>query len=242
MNLARFASAAAALAATLALAQQPQPDAPQAQAEVAAFIVLEPGVAGYRGFEKAVIEDYVKSADGDAQALERLREACEAAVAADEQNAEALAWRGAARMFDAGAASDDGNFMAAMNHVNGALSDLKRARELEPANPGVRIIAAQTLLALAQNHPIEQMAQNYAKQGIEDANAGLKALYPNWKEQSPELKGRIILGVAQAWDRLGDSTRARDWFNRVLGAVPGTAWAEQAQAWIDAADKKASSF
>lgn len=238
----RITSLAALVLATHAFAQQPQEAAGPAQRETATFITLEPGVAGYRGFEKAVIEDYLKSADGDAQALERLREACEAAVAADAQNAEALAWRGAARMFDAGAASDDGNFMAAMNHVNGALADLKRARELEPANPGVRIIAAQTLLALAQNHPIEQMAQNYAKQGIEDATAGLEALYPRWKEQSPELKGRIMLGVAQAYDKLAKPTQARDWFNRVIGAVPGTTWAEQAQSRLDAMDRAAQAF
>ena len=210
------------------------------------MFVLEVGTSGYRGFDRLVMADYVKAAAGDSAALERLIEACAEAIELDAENAEALAWRGAARMFEAGAASDSGNMMAAMTHVGHALADLTRSGELEMENPGVRLVAAQTLLVLAQNHPIEQMAKGYAKQGIEHATAGLEFLHDNWAAQPVALKGRLMSDVASGYELLGESSKARDWYNRVIGAVPGSSWAERAQAKIDAmdrtADREARSF
>ena len=129
-----------------------------------------------------------------------------------------------------------------MTHTSSSLADLDRARALEPENPGVRMVAAQTLLNLAKYHPIDAMAERYAKQGIEDAKVALSKLEPNWDKQPQDVKGRLLIGVAEAHAKLGQTALARDWFNRVIGAVPGSAWAEQAQAWIDAADKKANSL
>ncbi len=203
------------------------------------MFVLDVGTSGYRGFDRLVMADYVKAAGGDSAALERLLGACAEAIEVDAENAEALAWRGAARMFEAGAASDSGDMMAAMTHVNKALADLARAGSLEMDNPGVRIIAAQTLLVLAQNHPIEQMAKGYATQGIEHATAGLASLHGNWGAQPIALKGRLMSDVAAAHERLGEPNKARDWYNRVIGAVPGSVWAQQAQAKIDAMDAAA---
>lgn len=243
MHRARSAAIAVLAATTLALAQP----ADQNQAQEAAepkleFIQVEAGDTGYRAFEREVLADFVKAAQGDAQARQRLMATCDRAIEADAQHAEAIAWRGAARMFQASEASSSGDFRAAMNHTNASLADLNKARKLEPENPGVRMVAANMLLSLAKYHPIENMAKGYAKQGIEDASVALSKLYDNWGNQPAEVKGELMLGVADAYAKLGEATKARDWFNRVIGAVPGTAWAEQAQAWIDAAEKKASSF
>ncbi len=210
-----------------------QADAPQG------MLVYEIGTAGYRGFDRRVIADYAKAAAGDSQALERMLGICAEAIEVDTQNAEAVAWRGAARMLEAGEASSSGDMMAAMTAVNGALADLARASKLEPENPGVRLIAAQSLLALSQNHPIPQMAKNYAKQGIGHAEAGLASLHDNWGAQPVEMKGRLMFDVAAAYERLGEPGKARDWYNRVIGAVPGSAYAEQAHAELEAQDNAA---
>jgi tetratricopeptide (TPR) repeat protein len=229
--------------ASLSMAQQAgQPGVQAAEQPDFQFIRFEAGSNGYRAFEREVFADFVSAAQGDAEALERLVAICERAIAADAAHAEAIAWRGAAKLFEAGEASSNGDFRAAMAFTSASLADLARARELEPDNPGVRMVAAQTLLNLAENHPIPNMARGYAKQGIEDARAALVLLEDKWSQQPDDIKGRLLVGVAQAYDKLGEATKARDWFNRAIGAVPGTTWAEQAQAWIDAADKKASSF
>lgn len=238
-----FASAIAALLgfgahATAQGAAEQTPTTPTQAAQ--GSIRLEVGQHGYRGFERLVMDDYLKAARGDELSRQRLVRACDAAIETDPRHAEAIAWRGAARMFEAAGASEAGDFMAAMNHVNAALNDLKAARELEPENPGVRIIAAQTLLNLAANHPIEAMAKNYARQGIDDARAGLAALHANWHEQPADLKGRLLVGVAHAYEQLGQAQPARDWYNRAIGAVPGSGWAQQAQARIDAMDRAAA--
>lgn len=235
--------AAILAAASFTLAQPAgQNDATEAAEQKFEFIQFEAGATGYRGFERQVFADFIKAAQGDEDARQNLVAACERAIEADPKHAEAIAWRGATRMFEAGAASADGKFMAAMNHTNAALADLSKARELEPENPGVRMVAAQTLLNLARYHPIENMASGYAKQGIEDAKAALSKLYNNWDKQPADVKGQLMMGVAEGYDKLGKATEARDWCNRVIGAVPGTAWAQQAQDWIVAADKRASSF
>lgn len=228
-------------AATAALAQPAgQNEAPEAPGQEFEFIQIESGTSGYRGFERKVFADFIEAAQGDDDARQRLIAACERAIEADAKNAEAIAWRGAAKMFEAGTASEEGDFMAAMRHTNASLEDLNTARELEPENPGVRMVAAQMLLSLAKYHPMENIAKGYAKQGIEDAKAALLKLYDNWGKQPADVKGQLLSGVAEGYDKLGKTTEARDWFNRVVGAVPGTTWAEQAQAWIDAADKKAN--
>lgn len=233
--------AVAASAVAQGVDEQPTTATTQATTQASAgMIALQAGQHGYRGFDRLVHGDYVKAAMGDELSRQRLVRACEGAITDDARHAEAIAWRGAARMFDAAAASDGGDFMAAMNHVNAALNDLKAARELEPENPGVRLIAAQTLLSLAANHPIEAMAKNYAKQGIDDARAGLAALHANWHEQPADLKGRLLFGVAQAYEQLGQAQQARDWYNRAIGAVPGGDWAAQAQTRIDAMDRAAA--
>ncbi len=229
-------------ATSVALGQSADPGVAGNTEQEFEFIQIEPGDTGYRAFEREVFADFVQAAQGNKEARQRLLATCERALEADPQHAEAIAWRGAAKMFEAGDASSSGDFRAAMNHTNASLTDLNKARDLEPENPGVRMVAANMLLSLAKYHPIENMASGYAKQGIEDANVALSKLYDNWDKQPAEVKGQLLLGVAEAYDNLGEATKARDWFNRVIGAVPGTTWAEQAQAWIDAADKKASSF
>ncbi|MEQ8317862.1 MAG: hypothetical protein RIE77_01755 [Phycisphaerales bacterium] len=229
--------------APFALAQPAeQHDAAEAAQPRFEFMKIDPGSSGYRGFERAIFADFVDAAQGDADAKQRLVDACTQAIEVDSENAEAIAWRGAARMFDAGSASEAGDFMAAMRHTNEALADLDRARDLEPENPGVRVVTATTLLNLAAYHPIDRMAKGYAAKGVEDAIAALSKLYENWNEQPIDLKGQLMIGVAWGYDRMGETTKARDWFNRVIGAAPGTTWAEQAQAWIDAADKRANEF
>jgi len=241
MRPARSAAIVVLAAASFALAQPAGPnqaqEAPGPQFE---FIQIELGTAGYRGFEREVFADFVEAAQGNAAARQRLLDKCETVIEGDAQHAEAIAWRGAVRMFQAGTASAAGDFRAAMQHTNDSLADLDRARTLEPENPGVRMVAAQMLLSLAKNHPIANMAKGYAKQGIEDAKVALSMLYDNWNKQPTDVKGQLLLSVAEGYDKLGKATEARDWFNRVIGAAPGTAWAEQAQAWIDAADKKAN--
>lgn len=228
--------------APIALGQPAEQDAAEAADPRFEFIEVDPGSSGYRGFERAVFADFVDAAEGDAAARQRLVDACAQAIEIDARNAEAIAWRGAARMFNAGSASEAGDFMAAMRHTNEALADLDEARELEPENPGVRMVAATTLLNLAAYHPIDRMAKGYAAKGIDDAIAALSKLYENWNEQPIGVKGQLLIGVARGYDRMGETKKARDWFNRVIGAAPGTTWAEQAQAWIDAADKRASEF
>ncbi len=229
-------------AASVALCQSAESGAPVENERAFEFIQIELGDTGYRAFERQVFADFVKAAQGDEEARQRLIAECERALEVDAEHAEAIAWRGAARMFEAGKASSSGDFRAAMNHTNTSLADLNRARELEPENPGVRMVAANMLLSLAKHHPIENMASGYARQGIEDAQVALAKLQANWDKQPAEVKGQLLLGVAEAFAKLGEATKARDWFNRVIGAVPGTTWAQQAQAWIEAADKKASSF
>lgn len=230
-------------ATSVALGQSAEPGSVPGQAEQQfEFIQFEPGESGYRAFEHEVFGDFVQAAGGDDEARKRLIAACERAISANAEHAEAIAWRGAVKMFEAGEASSSGDFRAAMNHVTAALTDLERARTLEPENPGVRMVAANMLLNLAKNHPIESMASGYAKQGIEDAKAALSKLYDNWDKQPADVKGQLLMGVAEGYAKLGKTVEARDWCNRVLGAVPGTTWAEQAQAWIDAADKKANSL
>lgn len=239
MHRTRTAAIAVLASAAFALAQPAGQDgAPETTEQRFEFIQIEPGAGGYRAFERQVFADFVLAAQGDANARQRLLDTCESAIEADAEHAEAIAWRGAVKMFEAGTASADGNFMKAMQHTNAAMADLNRARELEPENPGVRMVAAQTLLSLAKYHPMENMAQGYAKQGIEDAKAALSQLYDNWDKQPAEVKGQLLSGVAEGYDKLGKTTEARDWFNRVIGAVPGTTWAKQAQAWIDADTKR----
>lgn len=230
--------AAFTLAAALAVAQPAHEAAPQPEA----MLALEDGQHGYRGFDRHIIVDYVRAVTGNAEARQRVLNACEAALDEDPGNAEALAWRGATSMLEAGEASEAGNFMRAMQVVNTATGDLSRAREMAPDNPAVRLVIGQTLTNLAMNHPMDATARQYAKQAIEDVQAGLAPLHAAWGGQPAAVKGQALLDIARSYVKLGQSNTARDWYNRVIGAVPGTQWAERAHAWIEDADRRANAF
>ncbi|MEO1009395.1 MAG: hypothetical protein AAFX79_12600 [Planctomycetota bacterium] len=243
-----LAAAALALSANVtppAAATQDQ-DQPQAQpAAVAApdpgYIHLPEGTHGFRGFDRLVLGDYRKAAGGDAASLASAIATCERAMAADATNAEARAWRGALRVLEAGQAYQQGDLNAALDLLGAGMADMEAAKQAEEMNPGVMLIRGSVLINVAQQYPDPDIAADYARRGVHDVSNGLLRLHDDpedWAKQPASLKGPMLLAAAQGYELLGNRSFARDYYNRVIGAVPGTQWGKAAQDWIRAEQRR----
>ncbi|MDI1283488.1 MAG: hypothetical protein PSV46_03760 [Reyranella sp.] len=90
-------------------------------------------------FDFKVREDMFAGMDGDTAAFDRAMKLIADTLAADPDHAEALVWRGDARLFLAGQAFQRGAFKEGQTLSAGGLADMDRAVALAPNDIAVRV-------------------------------------------------------------------------------------------------------
>ena len=88
---------------------------------------------------------------GDDKALKKGMTICEETLAKNPKHAEALAWRGAGRLFLSGKSFQSGDVDAGMIKWESGIKDLDKAKELEPDNIAVLIPRAASLMGAGRN-------------------------------------------------------------------------------------------
>ena len=190
-------------------------------------------------FDNLVREDLFAGFKGDNELLERGLKNCELALAKDPKHAEALVWRGAARVYKAGQAFAAKKSGEGFKLYSSGMKDMDEAVKLEPKNVGVRIPRASVLTAASRG-----MSAAMAKPLLETVRGDFETIYAGQKARGDldklgsHPRGELRMGLADVYRRLGDADKSAEQLDAILKELPGGKYAARAAEW-KAADPKA---
>ena len=186
-------------------------------------------------FDAVVREDLFAGFRGDAEALARGAKSCDDTLAKNPKNAEALVWRGAARVFQAGQLFGAGKVATAMPLWTGGLKDMDDAVALEPKNVGVRIPRAAVLLPAARNAP-PAMGKPLLQKALGDFEAieAAQTAAGQLDKLGTHPRGELRMGLADTYRLLGDAEKSKAQLDAVLKELPDTKYAKRATEWLAA--------
>lgn len=186
-------------------------------------------------FDAVVREDLFAGFQGDAAALARGVKNCEEALAKNPKNAEALVWRGAARVFAAGQLFGAGKATQAMPIWTAGLKDMDEAVAMDPKNVGVRIPRASVLLPAARNAP-PAMGRPLLKKALNDFETIEKeqAETKQLDKLGTHPRGELRMGLADTYRLMGDADKSKAQLEAVLKELPDTKYAKRAAEWLAA--------
>ncbi len=184
-------------------------------------------------FDFVVREDLFAGFNGDEKALERGLKACDDALAKDPKNAEALVWRGAGRVFQAGQLFQAKKPAEGFQAYTAGLKDMDEAVKLEPKNVGVRIPRAAVLMPASRGMPAAM-----AKGLLETVRGDFEAIYELQKKDLDMLgihpKGELRMGMADVYRRLGQADKSKAQLDAVVKELPDSKYATRAKEWLAA--------
>jgi tetratricopeptide (TPR) repeat protein len=166
--------------------------------------------------EERVKDDLLGALDGDDAALDRAEHACDEELRREPDDAEALVEHGIAMSLRSWRASRAGDMDRAMAYWNRALSEMDRAVALAPDDLGVRIPRGSALFGIAMGLDGDPLATALRKKAVEDYEAVLRIQGPSFDRRPLHDRTELLWGLADGWSRLGDDTRARQYFGRLV--------------------------
>jgi hypothetical protein len=154
----------------------------------------------------------------------------DATLAANPDHAQALVWRGAARLFLAGQAFQRKDSPQGQELQRQALADMDRAVALAPNVIAVRIPRATALLPFARfGRPFNRAeADRLTSTAIGDFEFVVQASEPHWKALGEHGQGELLGGLADAWLGLAEPAKAIPYLERMTKELGGTPYAKAA--------------
>lgn len=184
-------------------------------------------------FDYRVREDLFAGFEGDREALERGLQVCNQTLAENPNHAEALVWRGAARVAISGDAFRQGDIANGMKNWLSGLQDMDRAKELEPENIGILIPRAAVLLPAGRSAP-PAMGRPVLLKVRED----LEKTYERQKNMLDQLgdhpHGELRMGLADVYRLLDQPEKSKQQLVAIQKELPDTEYAERAAEWLAA--------
>jgi len=200
---------------------------------IAAAIILAAGVLlSQDRFDMKVRNYFFAGLAGDGASLQKGMKICENILAADPKQPEALVWHGM------GLVSQAGDAFQQRDHENGAalwqrgMMEMDQAEQIAPNDLGVRIVRGAVLLMASQYVP-EENAHPLIEKGLSDYEKAYSVQGPNLSRLGMHKSGELMLGMADAYARLGQRDQAQLWFERIQKELPDTPYAKSAAKWIE---------
>lgn len=192
----------------------------------------ETGQPGRVRFDNKVRESFFSGFAGDAAALEQAMKMCEEALARDPRDAAAMVWHGSGLVFRSGQAFRKGDFAQGRELWNRGLKEMDDAVALQPADLQVLIPRGATLLNSSRYSSQPDEAKEMLKKGIGDYEAVLKIQSPYLSQIPLHSRGELLFGLAEGWYRLGDASKARSYFDRLVSDAAGSGRDRQAAEFL----------
>jgi len=237
--LSRSIVLAAALFTALATACSAAAPAPTAVAPKAAGAAVTPPPVEREHLERQVRADFFAGLGGDEVAFARAMKVCDDVIAARPDDPEALVWRGAGRLFEAGMAYRAGDPAKGHAQWERALAEMDRAVALAPDEIGVRIPRGAALLGTAPHLPDARMARPLYERAAADYEVTLRLQEPTLGKLSMHAREELLFGLADVEAHLGEAARARVLFERLLRDCPDSNLVPYARAWLSGAQPDA---
>lgn len=193
----------------------------------------QPGSNSPERFDFLVRADFFAGYAGDQAALERGMKACEDALAKNPNHAEALVWRGGGLVFLAGQAFQKGDIRKGVELWDRGLKEMDRAVELGPVNVGVLIPRGASLLTASRFVQDKVAGRALLEKGVGDYEKVLDLQKAYFAGLSGHARGELLFGLAEGWARLGNTGKARAYFQRIVNECKDSGRNPQAAAWLE---------
>jgi len=192
---------------------------------------LQMGAQPSNRFDMLVRADFFAGFGGDEVRLARGMETCERVLADDPHQAEAMVWHGGGLMFQAGAAFAKGDQARGGALWMKGLAEADAAVALAPDSPGVLIPRGAVLLQATRGMP-PQMANPLIASAVTNYEHALEMQKETFASLGNHPKGELLFGIADGYARLGDASKARQYFTQLIADAPGSGQAPRARAFL----------
>lgn len=192
-----------------------------------------PGSNSRERFDFLVRADFFAGFAGDQAALERGMKVCEDTLAKNPNHAEALVWHGGGLVFNAGQAFQKADVRKGVELWDRGLKEMDRAVGLEPNNVGVLIPRGASLLTVSRFVQDKAAGRALLEKGVGDYEKVLELQKPYFARLSSHARAELLFGLAQGWARLGDTVKARVYFQRIVNECKDSGRQPQAAAWLE---------
>jgi tetratricopeptide (TPR) repeat protein len=193
----------------------------------------EPAANEKDRFDLLVREDLFAGFNGDEKALARGLKVCNDTLAKNPKHAQALVWRGAAMVYQAGQAFQNKKPGEGFPLWTNGLKDMDEAVKLEPNNVGVRIPRASVLMPAARNAP-PAMGQPLLKKALEDFELIYKLQAKDLAKLGTHPRGELRMGLADVYRLMKDNDKSKEQLEAVIKELPDTKYAKRATEWLAA--------
>jgi tetratricopeptide (TPR) repeat protein len=199
----------------------------------AAVIILTAGVLlSQDRFDMKVRNYFFAGLAGDAASLQKGMKICEDILANDPKQPEALVWHGTGLISESREAFQKGDQQNGAAMWQRGLDEMDQAEAMAPNDLGVRIVRGAVLLIASQYLPSEA-AHPLIEKGLSDYEKAYSVQGPDLKHLGTHKSGELMIGMADAYARLGEEDKARQWFDRIEKELPGTPYANSVATWLE---------
>jgi len=183
-------------------------------------------------FDYVVRNDFFAGLAGNRAALDRAMKKCEETLAGNPKHAEAMVWHGSGTFYLSGIAAQSGDFPKAAELYRKGLEEMASAIALAPDSVGVVIPRGATLLTGSHSVPGDK-GKELLRMGLADYEHAYQIQSPRFDKLPGHARGELLFGLAEGYARLGDTEKARHWFEK-LAAVddPENGHLSQARAYL----------
>src|ERR1700735_53665 len=179
---------------------------------VAAVMILTSGLLlSQDRFDMQVRNYFFAGLAGDAAALQKGMTICEEILASNPKQPEALVWHGMGLVSQSRAALRKGDQQNGAALWQRGLDEMNQAEALAPNDLGVRIVRGAVLLVASQYLP-EEASHPLIEKGLSDYEKAYSVQGPDLAHLGTHKSGELMIGMADAYARLGDEDKARPWF------------------------------
>ncbi len=200
---------------------------------IAAVIILTAGALFSQDrFDMKVRNYFFAGLAGDATSLQKGMKICEDILARDPKQPEALVWHGMGLVQQSQEAFQKGDQQNGAVLWQRGLDEMDQAEAIAPNDLGVRIVRGAVLLVASQYLPAEAAHPLIAK-GLSDYEKAYSVQGPDLSRLGTHKSGELMIGMADAYARLGEQDKAQQWFERIQKDLPGTPYANSAAAWLE---------
>lgn len=190
-----------------------------------------PQASSTERFDTRVRADFFDGFAGDRVAFERAMALCERTLKDNPKHPEALVWHGSGLLFRAGEAFGAGNAQEGERLWARGLGEMDEAVELAPDSVGVLIPRGATLLETSRYAPPE-LARPLLERAVGDYTKVRALQEPIFATLSAHARGELLFGLAEGLYRLGETDKARRYFQSVLDEAGGSGRTAHARAFL----------
>lgn len=184
-------------------------------------------------FDHLVRNDFFAGFAGDQAALERGMKVCEEILSTEPKHAEALAWHGSGLLFAAGKAFEKGDFAKGGELWTRSMKEMDDAVQLKPDSVAILAPRGAVLLTASRGMPNAAQAQPLIQKGLADYEKIYAIQKDHFEQLSGHARGELLYGLGEGYHRLGDETRARDYFEKLLAIGKISQHEADARQWLE---------